>query len=366
MTLTFDFTEKDWHRIKDNWAQWWNGKLDRPLVTIESSCSEMGRIYTHIERHLTKYGLNTPIERMLDEIEESLINMRWLGDAFPRWWPNFGAGVLAAFLGSPVEEVNDTTWFNPAIDFDLTIDELTLDENNSWYRRVIETTSLAVKRWGNQVCIGIPDLGGNLDILASLRSSQSLLTDLYDQPDKVGNLSRQITKIWLKVFDQLYEISSSSDMGTAGWGPLWMPGPGYMLQSDFCYMISPAMFKQFVSPDLVACCKRMPYAFYHLDGKGQIRHLDHLLQIEHLRGIQWIPGDGAPPPEEWIDLLGRIRQAGKLCQVYVTPRGAQKIIRELGGAGFVFALWEDDESGHRDLTLAEADAALEMLEKEWS
>ena len=366
MTFTFDFSEQDWHRVQDTWTQWWNGNLHRPLVTIESNSADMGRTFTHIECHLTKYGLNTPIDRMLDEIEKSLINMLWLGDAFPRWFPNFGAGVLAAFLGSPVEEVNDTTWFHPANNFDLSNDFLDLDENNSWYQRVIETTSQAVKRWGNQVCIGIPDLGGNLDILASIRSSQSLLMDLYDQSDKVGNFSRQVTEIWLKVFDQLYEISKSSGLGTAGWGPLWMPGPGYMLQSDFCYMISPAMFQQFVSPDLVACCNHFPYAFYHLDGKGQIRHLDQLLQIDRLRGIQWIPGDGAPPPEEWIDLLSRIRLAGKLCQVYVTPRGAQMIIRELGGEGFVFTLWEDDETGHRDLTPAEADAALEMLEKEWS
>ena len=32
---------------------------------------------------------------------------------------------------------------------------------------------------------GISDLGGNLDILASLRNTQELLTDLYDNPDMV-------------------------------------------------------------------------------------------------------------------------------------------------------------------------------------
>jgi hypothetical protein len=79
----------------------------------------------------------------------------------------------------------------------------------------------------------------------------------------------------------------------------------------------------------------------HLDGKGQIRHLDLLLSLEHLRGIQWIPGDGAPPAEEWLPLLKRIREGGKLCQVYVTADAARKIIKELGGKGFALEIVDD-------------------------
>jgi hypothetical protein len=33
-------------------------------------------------------------------------------------------------------------------------------------------------------------------------------------------------------------------------------------------------------------------------------------------------------------LLQRIREAGKLCQLYVSPEGARTIVRELGGRGF--------------------------------
>ena len=61
-----------------------------------------------------------------------------------------------------------------------------------------------------------------------------------------------------------------------------------------------------------------------------------MLGLEKLHGIQWIPGDGAPPPEEWLDLLKRIRKAGKLVQLFVKPEGALKIARALGGKGFAF------------------------------
>lgn len=104
------------------------------------------------------------------------------------------------------------------------------------------------------------------------------------------------------------------------------------------FPLSQRMFERLVLPDLIACCDALDYGFYHLDGKGQIKHLDMLLAIERLRGIQWIPGDGAPPPEEWLPLLKRIRDTGKLCQVYVTPDGALKVARALGGKGFAFCI----------------------------
>ena len=109
-----------------------------------------------------------------------------------------------------------------------------------------------------------------------------------------------------------------------------------MLQSDFSYMISPKMFERFVMPDLITCCEALDYPFYHMDGKGQLVHLDLLLSIDKLRGIQWQPGDGQPLADEWLDVLRRIRDSGKLCQVYVTLEGALKIVRELGGKGFLF------------------------------
>ena len=103
-------------------------------------------------------------------------------------------------------------------------------------------------------------------------------------------------------------------------------------------MVSPAHFERFAIPELKALCDRLSDPFYHLDGKGQLPHLDAVLRLEKLKGIQWVPGAGQADPSEWIDVLARIRGAGKLCQVYTHPEGALKIKRELGGEGFAFAI----------------------------
>lgn len=42
--------------------------------------------------------------------------------------------------------------------------------------------------------------------------------------------------------------------------------------------------------------------------------------------------------EAWLPLLKRIRDAGKLCQVFVTFEGARTIARALGGKGFAFCI----------------------------
>ena len=98
------------------------------------------------------------------------------------------------------------------------------------------------------------------------------------------------------------------------------------------------MFRRYVMPDLTACCDHLDYGFYHLDGKGELAHLDQLLSIKRLRGIQWQPGDGQPLADGWLPVLERIRAAGKLCQVYVTRQAAFNIMRAMGGRGFIFHL----------------------------
>jgi hypothetical protein len=103
-------------------------------------------------------------------------------------------------------------------------------------------------------------------------------------------------------------------------------------------MISPQMFERYALPDLSANCEALDYAFYHLDGKGQLPHLDRLLALERLRGIQWVPRDGQPQAEYWLHLLNRIRQSGKLCRVYVSAKGALRIVQELGGKGLALVI----------------------------
>jgi 5-methyltetrahydrofolate--homocysteine methyltransferase len=293
-------------------------------------------IFSLQEELTPEFLMEKPVDDVLDHFQTLLQARKFYGDAWPRWWPNFGPGIVAGFLGARVHCTPETAtvWFDAPEVVPVERLRLNYDADNVWWRRVLDLTRAAVERWGNSVSVAHTDLGGNLDILASFRSTERLLYDLYDAPEDVGRLIGDITSLWLRYYDELHAVIEKAGRGTTAWAPIWSPGRCYMLQCDFGYMISPEMFERFVLPDLAACTERLDHAFYHLDGKGQIRHLDMLLSLDKLAGIQWIPGDGEPPPDGWLPLLKRIRDAGKRCQLYVSAEGARTIVRELGGRGF--------------------------------
>lgn len=360
-----NFTFEDWQRIARDTMAWWAGELDRPLVYLTSTDPQpLPRPFNY----QSNYPLAMPADEVVDRYAPFLAATHYYGDAFPMHWINFGPGIMAGFLGSEVNSVSDpseTVWFTPARDIPIGELDVMYDAGNIWWRRVQALTTAFVERYAGLLQVGHTDLGGNLDILASLRTTGGLLFDVMEQPAEVVRLVRQITALWLRYYDELDALIRPTCRGTTSWAPIWSTGKTYMLQCDFSYMISPKMFERFVLPDLVACCERLDHAFYHLDGKGEIPHLDMLLAIPRLRGIQWIPGDGQPPADQWLPLLQRIRDGGKLCQVFVRPEGARRIVRNLGGKGFLLVIQhEEEEFGDPETaraflkTLAQEDIAL--------
>lgn len=342
MSIDLRFTEQEWQHARDTWTAWWAGKLPRPIVVLErlDPVKDAGVTIDDLMHFTTDFPLDVPVDDVLDFYQARLEAKTFYGDDWPKWWPNFGPGIAAGFLGAQVKTDHGTVWFEPAEEKPLHERTIRIDEANPWWQRVQALTARAVERWGSRVSVGFTDIGGNLDILASLHGTEQLLFAVIDSPEIVEQLSAEITDAWLRYYDTLDAIIAPAGAGRTPWATVWSTERTYMLQSDFAYMISPQMFERFVLPDLARCCDALDHAFYHMDGKGQIPHLDMLLSLERLRGIQWIPGAGVPPPEDWPDVLKRIRDGGKLCQLYTTAAGALKIVRELGGRGFAFHITE--------------------------
>ncbi len=338
LTIT-SFNNIDWTPIHQVWSDWWAGDLERPLVIVGGS--QPGVYIPQLPLYTAQLPESLSDDHILDLYEANLKTRCWYGDTPPQWKMTFGAGILAAFLGARVNISPETVWFEPTHVPPVRAMEIHANKDGYWWRRVESLTRRAVERWRDKVCISYVDLGGSLDVLASLRTTQALLYELYDAPDQILRLTREVTASWLHFFDELDGMLAGSPRGVSAWAPLWAPESMYMFQCDFAYMISPRMFEQFVIPDLRTCCDHITHSFYHMDGKGQLPHLDLLLSIENLDGIQWIPGEGQPAPEEWLQVLSRIRSAGKLCQVFVTPEGAQKIVRAIGGQGIALAITGD-------------------------
>jgi 5-methyltetrahydrofolate--homocysteine methyltransferase len=218
-------------------------------------------------------------------------------------------------MGAKLDNSSGQVWFWPPDDRPIQEIHLELDPDNPWLQRIKDICAAAMERWQGQVLVGMTDLGGNLDIPATFRTTEKLLTDLIDCPEEVERLTWEAHEAWHQAYQAINAILQPVNPGYSDWSGIYSDQPSYMLQSDFSYMISPKMFGQFVLPELEATCKRLPHTFYHLDGIGQIPHLDQLLTISELDGVQWIHGDGKPNAANWPEIYQKIHAAGKLIQI---------------------------------------------------
>ncbi len=351
------FSEADWEQRARDFKAWWEGKLERPLIVAEGKKAGNGP-----ERSLPDFLPSLPEGFPPSEIvsiaEENLAWRAFYGDAYPAFHPNFGPGIAAVFTGlARLRAAPHTVWFEPATDLRIQDMHARPATDGPWFQRVSSLTQEAVLRLAPLVQIAHTDLGGGLDMLASFLGTQRLLCYLVVEPEEVERLIWETHDAWWHYQDELGRMIRPACRGTRPWAPTWAPGDTAMLQSDFAYMISPEMFERFVLPELSDTCRRLDYAFYHLDGVGQLPHLELLLSIPELHGIQWVPGTGQPEAAEWPDVLRRIRDAGKLVQIYCTKEDALGLLRTLGGRGFLLAIQDDMTEQEAEGFLAEAGRA---------
>lgn len=316
--LMIDFSEERWDTVRSNYKKWWDGTLGRPILPIVFfGGKEPGRPCPNIPP--LHYGnvndFSISPEQIIERMDYDLSCIEWAGDGYPLVYTHqFGAGVAAAFMGCELNARPDTVWFHS--EKVLPIEELHFeyDPDNKWLRRIKDIYIAGMEKWKGSVLMAMTDIGGILDILVSFRTTENLLYDLYDSPDEVLRCVREIQTMWFRYFDEINAIIAPCTPGYSTWSSIYDEKPTYMLQSDFCYMLSPEMFDIFVQPELSSSASRINHAFYHMDGVGQLPSLQSLLSIESIKGIQWVPGDGESLNRDWTGLYSQIESSGKKIQ----------------------------------------------------
>jgi hypothetical protein len=136
----------------------------------------------------------------------------------------------------------------------------------------------------------------------------------------------------MRYYAELAEVMGPDNPGYTCWGQIFSKKPHFIWQSDNSVMVGPSMFREFILPELEDCCRKVENSFYHLDGVGELQHLDMILRIPGLKGIQWIPGDGKPDQKHWPELYRKIRDAGMLIQLFGDIDTIEVVAEQLGSA----------------------------------
>lgn len=315
-----DFSAERWDAVRATYGQWWAGTLERPIIPVEIKGRDPGRpvpsvpLLSQTTCTLTEFGA----AEIIDRIDCELACNHYAGDAFPYFNMDcFGPGAVAAFLGAEIINETGHVWFEtpPVSADDIETLHFEYDASNKWLNRVKDIYKAGMDRWQGQILMGMPDLGGICDLLAVFMPGGELQIALYEEPDEVKRLIKELQELWFRYYDELLPLVSPDGKTMTDWSSILNLEPGYIIQSDFSVMVSPDMFDEFILPELRDTCRRLPTSVYHLDGPDEIRHLDSLLTIDELDGVQWIPGAAEPVIDQWPELLDRIAKSGKLLQL---------------------------------------------------
>lgn len=345
--MAIKFEAQRWDDVAESHGKWWDGDLKRPVIQITlRNANDPGRIKPALEpkSFTSHYPNDVTAKDIIDCFDYSLSSNEFLGDAFPAFWVNFGPGVMAAFSGCELQNNEFTTWFHPSEDREAKDISIGYNAESPILKRVLAIYEAGLDRWDGAVQLSMTDLGGSLDVVSSFRPPEGLLMDLYDDPESVKRLNWEVHGAWFKYFDAINKLLQPSNPGYTAWAPIFSKESYYMLQCDFSYMIGPDMFDEFVRPELTESCRKLTHPFYHLDGPGELPHLDSLLEMEELAGVQWVPGDGAPPCGEWPEVYRKIRDAGKRMQVVGSMKDFDAIAEQLGSAEGLFISLQMDAS----------------------
>ncbi len=333
------YFKPDWKESERRWEAWWEHELlDRALVAVTAP-RDNPLPHAPVPDIGTDWTAKWTDPQYLQPLHEAKFATTFYGgEALPLWWVNLGPGIMATYLGINPVFAESTVWFDQDRSIADWADapQIELSPDNRWWNLTQRLAEAAMANAAGRYIVGTTDFGGPLDIVASLRGTSELLIDLIDSPDAVRSSSRKIVHVWHQYYDILDAQIRTVQDGTSAWLGLWSEQTWYPLQCDFCAMISPAMFEEFVLPDLEEQCRQLDKSIYHLDGPGEIPHLDMILAIPELTGIQWVPGDGQEPVDSarWLPLYRRIQAAGKnLVLNGARPERIPWMLRELQPEG---------------------------------
>jgi hypothetical protein len=160
--------------------------------------------------------------------------------------------------------------------------------------------------------VGYTDLHGSLDCVADWRGAERLCFDLVDEPHRVQEMLAAAKQNFLRVYDHYDATLKAHGQLSVTWMGIPAKGKMHIPSCDFASMISTKAFCEFYLPALQQEISHTTHNIFHLDGKGLLRHLDHILSIPEINAIQWVQGVGDDLPIlQWLPVIRKIQAAGK-------------------------------------------------------
>jgi hypothetical protein len=345
---------------KDNWEEterrfmeyWAMENHDRPLMTVRAPKAGYVKKEIKVPKDLMDRWLDT--RYIIENSKENFRATFFGGESFPMINPNLGPDFIAATLGCDLTFAEDTSWSHPIGNLWDRDPGFVFDPDNIWWKDMMRITMELCKESSGRYLVGMTDFHAGIDAISAMRGPETLCFDLYENPQAVKNAVIKIFEAYKAEFDIQYSLISGMQHGSVNWMNIWYPGKWYVTSCDFIGMISPEMFDEFVLPELNAELDFFDASMFHLDGPDALKHLDALLDLPKLKGIQWVYGAGQPTASAWIPVLKKIQKAKKMIHIETVPEDMDILLSELEPEGVLYNMNCPSESDAMDI-LAKAD-----------
>lgn len=316
----------NFEKIQTKYMQAWSlENHDRPImnVTAWKQRTKPIKVPDNVEARWTDADFVSRNSRYIVE------NQYYAGESFPTVFPNLGPDIFAALFGADIQFGETTSWSKHNIHNETDYSKLKFLRGEKWHKKIIELTTSIVDESKGDYQVGITDIHAGMDALVALRGPAELCTDLYDCPQLIKPLPMKMFETFKEFYSQLYDITTKYLKGSSTWMKAYSTDRFYVTSCDLICMISKDDMKEFVLDELLAEAKWLDKNIFHLDGPGALRHLDTILQIKEINGVQWVPGDGALPCAKWPQVLQKIQAAGKVLQIHVNNSDELRLLHEI-------------------------------------
>lgn len=325
----------NWNQKKNNYTSWWNCQNTEPIFNMSVYDESRNNQNDQISLPLSTMDKWLNINNILDREERNMELSTYPAEGYPGVTPYLGPGSLGTFLGATPQFEADTIWYEPCYN-DIHKADIIFDKSNRWWNWTLEFINVALQRGKGKYLVEMPDLIENLDTLAAMLGTQDLLYHLYDYPDEIHRLQKKLLPAWFEAFEEIYQLIKDEDGGMCcGFFGIWAPGRMAKLQCDLSAMISPDLFGKFVFPYLKEQSDKLDYSLYHLDGPGEIPHLDQILSIDSINAVQWVPLPGIHDVGDpcWDAMYQRILDSGKALHLSMAYERIEPFIKRMGKKG---------------------------------
>lgn len=334
--------------IMARFDRFWRGEdTDRPLLFITAPKENP-------DPSVEPPQMAEPRERVLPHntlaaARYDLATTAYAGEGYPRFFVNFGPGILHGCVGGEPDFQHDyTTWFPPFLSDLSEFPQLRFQARGKWWSLIMEVTELLLEEVGEELVVSITDIGGVADILASAIGNRQLLLDVVDRPELVKAAVEHVHQLWIQAYERNYAVIARRQDVTTPWWPILSRGKTYMTQCDFNAMIGPQVFRDLFAQEVGAIYRHLDQGAYHLDGIGTECHVPALLALEGLHCIQWVPAPGTSALRH-ARMLRQIQEAGVSITFTMAPEEVELACREFDPRRLMLNIWCHSERQAREL-----------------